>query len=68
MLTQKIIKETIENLFQFDIDNDKSWIYLWYCYVMAPVHPLPPLSKGRGSALVMHSHTGNPAGASHQLN
>jgi len=24
MLTQKIIKETIENLFQFDIDNDKS--------------------------------------------
>jgi len=24
----KIIKETIENLFQFDLDNDKSLIYL----------------------------------------
>ena len=44
----KMIKETIENLLQFDLDNDKSWKYLWYCHIRAPVHPLPPLSKGRG--------------------
>ena len=66
MLTPKMIKETTENFFQFDLDNDKSWNYLWYCYVRAPVHPLLPLLKRQGgSALVMHPHTGNPAGASH---
>jgi len=48
MLTPKIIKETTENFFQFDRDNDKSWNYLWYCYVRAPVHSLLPLSNGRG--------------------
>jgi len=48
MLTPKITKETIENLFQFDLDHDKSWNYLWYCYVRTPVHPLPPLSKRQG--------------------
>jgi len=26
-------------LLQFDLDNDKSWKYLWYCYVRATVHP-----------------------------
>ena len=34
------------NLFQVDLD--KSWNYLWYCFVRAPVPPLPPLSKVRG--------------------
>jgi len=68
MLTPKIIKETTEKFFQFDLDNDKSWNYIWYCYVRAPVHPLVPLSKGRGNVLIIDPYTGNLAGASHQLN
>ena len=59
MLTLKIITEIIEkyselyggriaaiNLFQDDLD--KSWIFLWHCYVRALVSPLPhPFQKAR---------------------
>ena len=51
----------------FQIDLDKSWNYLWYCYARAPVPPLPPLSKVKGgSAPVMHPHSGVPALSSHE--
>jgi len=46
------------NLFQVDLD--KSWNCLWYCYVRAPVPPLPSLSKGMGSVPVMHPRSRVP--------
>jgi len=46
MLTSKTIKETIENLFQFDLD--KSYNYLWCCYEKTPL-PLLSLFKGQGA-------------------
>jgi len=52
MLTSKLVTEIIENHSEFyvcavnffQVDLDKSWNYVWYCYARAPV---PPLSKGR---------------------
>jgi len=46
------------NLFQ--VDFDKSWNYVWYCYMKGTCAPVA-LSKSRGgSAPVMHPRSGVP--------
>jgi len=48
MLTSKIIKQTIDNLFQFDLD--KSWNYLWKD-TFAPIVPVSKCQGGNTTAL-----------------
>jgi len=60
MLTSKIITEIIENYSElsgcpnscnklFQVDLDKPWNYLWYCYEKAPPPPLHHFWKDRGA-------------------
>jgi len=46
MLTSKM-KETIENLFQFDLD--RPYNYLWCCYEKDTIAPIVHLLKGQGA-------------------
>jgi len=48
MLTAKIIKETIENLFQFNLDIP--WNYLWCWYEKDTSAQFTPFWKVRGNA------------------
>jgi len=75
MLTSKIITEILENFWNFvcaritamnlfQVDLDKSWNYLWYCYVRALVPPFPPPFQRAGGAVPLHMHpcSGIPEG------
>jgi len=48
MLISKIIKEAIENLFQFD--HHIPWNYLWCCHEKDTPTPLPPFKRSGGNA------------------
>ena len=55
-----ILCAPIASIGLFQVDIDKSWNYLWYCYVKDTCAPVAPPQRSGGSAPVMHPRSGVP--------